>query len=99
MSIASEINRISQNVADSLTAVANKGVTVPSGSTSDDLPGLIAQITGGGGAITIVDTPDPAGGVIREIIASEAYIDGDNLAYGGADSAIVGVGTVGQMRI
>ncbi len=49
MSIASEINRIQQNVTDSLAAVANKGVTVPTGSTSDDLPDLIAQITGGGG--------------------------------------------------
>ena len=49
MSIASEISRIQQNVTDSLTAVANKGVTVPAGSTSDDLPDLISQITGGGG--------------------------------------------------
>lgn len=50
MSIASEISRISQNVADSLEAVAAKGVTVPSGSNSDDLPDLIAQITSGGGS-------------------------------------------------
>ena len=46
MSISSEISRISGNISASLTAVANKGVTVPSGSTSDDLPGLIAQIIG-----------------------------------------------------
>ena len=45
MSISSEISRISQNVSDSLTAVGNKGVTVPSGSNSDDLPSLISQIT------------------------------------------------------
>ena len=49
MSISSEISRISQNISDSLTAVANKGVTVPSGSNSDDLADLIAQISGGGG--------------------------------------------------
>ena len=49
MSIQSEIIRISQNVADSLTAVAAKGVTVPTGSTSDDLPDLIAAIQQGGG--------------------------------------------------
>lgn len=97
MSIASEIARLSKNVSDSLDAVAAKGVTVPSGSNSDDLPGLIAQITGGGGAITIVDTPDPAGGIVREIIASDVYIDGDNLAYGGPDSAVTDVGIVGQM--
>ena len=46
MSISSEISRISGNVSDSLAAVAAKGVTVPSGSTSDNLADLIAQIAG-----------------------------------------------------
>ena len=70
MSIASEINRIQQNVSDSLTAVANKGVVVPSGSNSDDLPGLIAQIvSGSGSAITITDEEDSHGGIIRTITA------------------------------
>ena len=70
MSIQSEINRISQNVADSLTAVAAKGVTVPTGSTSDDLPELISQITSGSGsAITITDETDEHGGTIRTITA------------------------------
>lgn len=45
MSIQSEITRISGNVSDSLDAVSAKGVTVPSGSNSDDLAELIAQIT------------------------------------------------------
>lgn len=68
MSIASEISRISGNVSDSLDAVAAKGVTVPSGSNSDDLAGLIAQIsTGSGAAISIVDTLDANGGTIRTI--------------------------------
>lgn len=44
MSIQSQINRIAQNVSDSLDAVANKGVAVPAGSNSDDLPGLISSI-------------------------------------------------------
>lgn len=48
MSIQSEIDRISQNVSDSLDAVAAKGATVPAGSTSDDLPSLIASIQTGG---------------------------------------------------
>lgn len=48
MSISSEISRISGNVSDALTAIANKGVTVPSGSNSDDLADLIGQISGGG---------------------------------------------------
>lgn len=70
MSIQSEINRISQNVADSLTAVAAKGVTVPTGSTSDDLPELISQIpSGSGSAITITDETDEHGGTIRTITA------------------------------
>lgn len=68
MSIPSQINRIAQNVEDSLTAVATKGVVVPSGSNSDDLPGLISQIaTGSGSAISIVDTTDEHGGIIRTI--------------------------------
>lgn len=70
MSIASEISRISQNVADSLDAVATKGVTVPSGSNSDDLASLILQIqTGAGSAITITDEVDSHGGIIRHINA------------------------------
>ena len=72
MSISSEISRISQNVSAALTAIANKGVTVPSGSNSDDLATLIGQIqTGGGGtgAVSIVDTPDAAGGTVRTITA------------------------------
>lgn len=44
MSIASEITRISGNVADALSAISDKGVTVPAGSTSDDLADLIDQI-------------------------------------------------------
>lgn len=80
MSIQSEINRISGNVANALTAIANKGVTIPAGSNSDDLATLIGQIqTGGGGtgAISIVDTPDAAGGTVRTITAVD--ISGDTV--------------------
>ena len=53
MSISSEITRITNKRDAALTAVANKGVTVPSGSTIDDLPDLISAIsTGGGGGAT-----------------------------------------------
>lgn len=70
MSIASEISRISGNVSDALDAISNKGVTVPSTATSDDLATLIGQISGGGGAaITVTDTTDTHGGIIREITA------------------------------
>ena len=44
MSIQSEISRISGNVADALSAISDKGVTVPAGSTSDDLADLIDAI-------------------------------------------------------
>lgn len=72
MSIQSEITRIAGNVSDALTAIAAKGVTVPSGSNSDDLADLIAQITGGGsGGVVITDTLDSHGGTIREITAVE----------------------------
>jgi hypothetical protein len=48
VSIQSEISRISGNVADALDAIEAKGVTVPTGSNSDDLATLIAAIPGGG---------------------------------------------------
>lgn len=53
MSVSSEILRIAGNISDALTAIAEKGVTVHAGSTSDDLADLISQIqTGGGGGTT-----------------------------------------------
>ena len=49
MSVQTQIDRISGNVSAALTAIADKGVTVPDGSTSDALAGLIASIEAGGG--------------------------------------------------
>ena len=49
MSIQSEITRISGKVSESLSNVAAKGVAVPDGAGVNELPGLIASITGGGG--------------------------------------------------
>ena len=49
MSVQSEIERISRNIAAALSAIADKGVTVPDGSTSDALASLIASIEAGGG--------------------------------------------------
>lgn len=49
MSVQSEITRISGNVTAALAAIADKGVTVPDGSTSDALAELIASIEAGGG--------------------------------------------------
>lgn len=43
-SIAIEINRISTNISNALSAIAAKGVTVATGSKSDQLASLIALI-------------------------------------------------------
>lgn len=58
MSMQTEIDRISGNVSAALSAIAEKGVTVPDGSTSNTLAGLIASIEAGGinaiaGTITV----------------------------------------------
>lgn len=72
MSIQSEITRISGNVSDALDAIANKGVTVPSGSNSDDLATLIGQIQQGGGqGMVVVETQDSHGGTIVTITGEE----------------------------
>ena len=48
MSIQTQIDRISGNVTAALAAIADKGVIVPDGSTSDALAELIASIEAGG---------------------------------------------------
>lgn len=55
MSIASEIERLYGARGDILQAIADKGVTVPSGSKLDDAPGLIAAISGGGVSFNALD--------------------------------------------
>lgn len=84
MSISTEITRISGNVSDALTAIGNKGVTVPSGSNSDDLATLIGAIqTGGGGssAQTATGTISGSGNNILQIPCDFApdliYVYGD----------------------
>lgn len=56
MSIQTQIDRISGNVTAALTAIADKGVSVPDGSTSDALAELIASIEAGGGYDVIAGT-------------------------------------------
>lgn len=48
MSIQTQIDRISGNVSAALSAIVEKGVTVPDGSTSDALAELITSIEVGG---------------------------------------------------
>lgn len=49
MSVQTQIDRLSGNVTAALAAIAEKGVEVPSGSTSDALAALIASIEAGSG--------------------------------------------------
>lgn len=49
MSISSEIERIQSAKSDIITAIENKGVTVPAGAAIDELPELIDSIPSGGG--------------------------------------------------
>ncbi|MGN1003089.1 MAG: hypothetical protein ACI4PC_10005 [Oscillospiraceae bacterium] len=49
MGIAADVTRIKSNITAALAAIADKGVDVPDGSTSDALAGLIASIEAGGG--------------------------------------------------
>lgn len=44
MSIQSEIDRISGNVQDTISAIRQTGVTVPEGANSDNLPSLAAAL-------------------------------------------------------
>lgn len=94
MSIASEINRISTNVGDALTAIHNKGVTIPSGSNSDDLADLIGQIQQNGSAITITDETDAAGGVHR--IITGVTLTGDTVQPGNLATGITAHNALGQ---
>lgn len=67
MSIQSEITRITNKRDLALSAVAAKGVTVPAGSTIDDLPDLISMIQQTG--VSVVTTQDSHGGDIVTITA------------------------------
>lgn len=104
MSIQSQINRLSANVSDAFAAIESKGVAVPTGSKSDDLANLISQIsTGSGSAITITDTEDEHGGIIRTIsavslagdtVTSNALMSGYT-AHNARGELIVGTATGG----
>lgn len=53
MSIATDVSRIKGNITAALAEIADKGVNVPDGSTSDALAELIMSIPTGGGSIKI----------------------------------------------
>ena len=103
MSISSEISRISGNVSAALTAIGNKGVTVPAGSNSDDLATLIGSIqTGGSGGMTATGTVTGNGTNILQIPCDFEpdliYIHGD-LSADVATRGIVSLTIIKDMAI
>ena len=44
MSVQSEINRIKNNVSNTYTALSNKGATIPSSKTSDNLKSTVETL-------------------------------------------------------
>lgn len=76
MSIATDVSRIKGNITAALAAIADKGVTVPDGSTSDALAPLIASIEVGGGGDSVTDDGD--GNITINALYSFTYTDDGN---------------------
>lgn len=78
MSIQSEIDRISGNVQDTISAIRQTGVTVPEGANSDNLPSLAAalanekqdKLTGASGQFVGFDSDGNAAAVAAPTAAS-----------------------------
>jgi hypothetical protein len=51
MAISNEIQRIQTNISDAYDVVASKGGSIPTTKNTDNLPGSIASIIAGGGAV------------------------------------------------
>ena len=106
MSIQSQIIRLQGVKSDILSSIEAKNVIVPTGAMLADCPGLIAEITGGGG-VPYLKNIMPTTGV--KVVDENGYIGGDFLgAYypngnyynnfavviPGADYSNEGLGTV-----
>lgn len=76
MSVQTQIDRISGNVAAALSAIAEKGVTVPDGSNSDALHELILSIKAGVSGDSVSD--DGNGNITINALYSFTYTDDGN---------------------
>lgn len=82
MSIATDVSRIKGNITAALAAIADKGVTVPDGSTSDALASLIASIEAGGGGGGGLSEPFTAFKTGTFTLASLAYCNAYPINHG-----------------
>lgn len=74
MSISSEISRISTNISNAMTAIEAKGVTIPTGSNSDDLADLIAAIDVPSAGTITNNTTLPSGETSSGTVNRGSYI-------------------------
>ena len=85
MTIASEIQRIKDNIAASYAECSAKGATLPAVENSASLPDTIASISGGGGGATITAV-NKTGAAISQgdkvWLSSNAQIAGSNYQIG-----------------
>lgn len=108
MSIASEITRLQGVKSDILQAIADKGVTIPTGSALADCPTLIASITGGGDVsisaqmidsevgIKVVDENGYVGATLTDYFphVGNTYYNNYAIVVEGADFSQSGLGRV-----
>ena len=65
--ILTEINRIQTNVNNTLTAIRNKGVTVPPDANSNNMADLVSSIESGGAGISMLDVY-PVGAIYLSVV-------------------------------
>lgn len=95
MSIQSEIERISGNVQDTISAIRQTGVTIPEGANSDNLPSLAAalanekqdKLTGTSGQLVGFDSGGNATAVAAPTAASIGAVPTSRTVNGKALSA------------